>query len=74
MNGYATTVRMLHSGLILHDTIRGANEPAAQARHDKLVRDMESVVRGSHVKTQRAGHLLSTIFVSGKPLIEVSTG
>lgn len=74
MNGYATTVRMLHSGLVLHDSIQGANETAAQVRHEKLVGDMQAIVRGTHVRSREAGRLLSTIFVGGKPLIEVCTG
>lgn len=73
MNFYATTVRMLHSGLVLRDSIIGDDVIAAHARHDKLVTEMAGIVRGTSTQTHQQGQVRSTISVGGKPLIEVCT-
>lgn len=73
MDNYSTTVRMLHSGLVLRDCIHGSDLTALQQRHAKLVADMAGVVHGTPTRVNEHGRILSTIFVRNRPLIEVST-
>lgn len=73
MSLYSTTVRMLHSGLVLHDS-KGRSDPAAaQARHDQLVDQMMGVVRGTQTGSRCDDGYRSTIFVGNRALIEVTT-
>ncbi|HET6720230.1 MAG TPA: hypothetical protein VFH22_11315 [Rhodocyclaceae bacterium] len=73
MDNYSTTVRMLHSGLVLRDCIHGSDLTALHQRHAKLVDDMAGVVNGTLTRVNEHGRILSTIFVHDRPLIEVST-
>lgn len=73
MDNYSTTVRMLHSGLVLRDCIHGSDLTALQQRHAKLVDDMAGVVHGTQTRVNEHDRILSTIFVHDRPLIEVST-
>lgn len=73
MDNYSTTVRMLHSGLVLRDCIRSSDLAAIHQRHAKLVADMAGVVRGTQQRINEQGRMLSTIFVHDKALIEVTT-
>jgi len=73
MSLYSTTVRMLHSGLVLHD-FKSRSDPAdARARHEQLVDEMMGVVHGTQTGVWREGSYQSTIFVGNRPLIEVTT-
>ena len=73
MSLYSTTVRMLHSGLVLHDFKTRSDPADARVRHDQLVDEMMGVVRGTQTGEWREGCYRSTIFVSNRPLIEVTT-
>lgn len=73
MDNYTTTVRLLHSGRVLLDCIRGSDREAICRRHAKLVADMTGVVCGTQTRIDEPGRMLTTIFVHDKPLIEVTT-
>lgn len=73
MNNYSTTVRMLHSGVVLHDCIHGSDKATVHQRHTKLVDEMAGVVGGTQTRVSEQGKLLSMIFVHDKALIEVTT-
>lgn len=73
MKNFSTTVRMLHSGVVLHDCLHGSDKAAVQQRHAKLVADMAGVVGGTQTRVSEQGKLLSLIFVHDKALIEVTT-
>ena len=73
MNHCSTTVRMLHTGLVLRDNIRSDRLDALRSRHDQLVSEMTGMVRGTQTQIREHGRLFSTIFVGNKALIEVMT-
>lgn len=73
METYATTVRMLHSGRVIKDTVRNDGPDRANERHEQLVSDLAAIVRGRSDKECGSGGLRTTILVRGKPLIEVTT-
>lgn len=68
---HSTVVRLLHSGRVLHDSMKRAEMDAIVARHELLVRHMADLVGGRPIEAKSPGRVLSTIYVGDKPLIEV---
>lgn len=68
---HSTVVRMIASGRVLRDSMKRADLMPVFERHEDLVRHMSAIIGGTGVQSRSAATLKSTIFVGGRPMIEV---